>query len=159
MSIPELLLYLATDAFWSGLAALGFAILFNVPKALLPGCALVGALGHAARALFIELGLSMELATLTGATLVGIGSQQLAKRTNSPASIFGVAGGIPMVPGVYAYQTMLGLLSIASATPETGVALLAEVGTNAVKTALLLSAIAMGIGAPALLFQRSRPVT
>jgi len=158
VNAAELLWLLARDAFWSGLAALGFAVLFNVPRGLLPGCVLAGAAGHATRTLLMSAGLSIELSTLFAATLVGVAAQWLSRRTDSPTAIFGVAGAIPMVPGVYAYQTMIGLLGVASATPETGIALLAEAGTYAVKTALILSAIAMGIAAPTLLFQRPRPV-
>lgn len=158
MNVTDLIHIILVDALWSSIAALGFAILFNVPRRLLIGCLLTGALGHASRTVFQFFGLSVELGTLAAATLVGFASQLLARRLKAPASIFGITGAIPMVPGVYAYRTMIGILSITSATPETSSALLIEASTNAISTALLLSAIAIGIAAPPLLFQRRRPV-
>jgi uncharacterized membrane protein YjjB (DUF3815 family) len=158
MTLMDGVLNLLIDALWSGIAALGFAVLFNVPRRLLAACFFTGALGHASRTGIMLLGISTELSTLAGATLVGFTAQWLARRLDAPASIFGITGAIPMVPGVFAYRTMIGILSVAAAAPDATTALLVEAGTNAIKTALLLSAVAIGIGAPSLLFQRPRPV-
>jgi uncharacterized membrane protein YjjB (DUF3815 family) len=159
MSAPDLILKILLDAFWSGIAAVGFAVLFNVPRNLLIGCLLTGAMGHSARALLMNFGLSIEWGTLIGATLVGFCAKWLANRTNSPSAIFGIAGGIPMVPGVFAYRTMISILGIATAaSPDATTALLVEASTNAIKTALILAAIGIGIAAPTLLFQRPKPV-
>ena len=158
MSLPDLILKILFDAFWSGIAAVGFAVLFNVPRSLLVGCAVTGALGHSVRALLMNYGLSIEWGTLIGATLVGICAKWLAKRSNSPSAIFGIAGGIPMVPGVFAYRTMISVLSIATATnPDVSTLLLVEASTNAIKTTLILAAIGIGIAAPTLLFERPKP--
>lgn len=159
MSLPDLVLKIALDAFWSGIAAVGFAVLFNVPRSLLAGCLLTGALGHAVRALLMDYGMSIEWGTLISATLVGFCAKWLATRTNSPSAIFAIAGGIPMVPGVFAYRTMISLLSLATATTsDVSTALMVEASTNAIKTALILAAIGIGIAAPTLLFQRPKPV-
>jgi uncharacterized membrane protein YjjB (DUF3815 family) len=160
MNLPDLVLTIVLDAVWSGLAALGFAILFNVPRSLLLECTLAGALGHAIRTLLMSFGLSIEWGTLLGATTVGAFAAWRSHRANAPAAIFGIVGGIPMVPGVYAYRTMIGILSVATATdPTLSGPLLVEAGTNAIKTALILAAIAIGIAAPTLLFNRPKPVT
>lgn len=160
MNATEIGLNIFFDAVWSGLAALGFAVLFNVPRDLLVRCAVAGALGHSARALLMVFGLSTEWGTLAGATLVGAFAWIQSAQMNAPAAIFGICGGIPMVPGVFAYQTMIGVLRIATATdPDLSAALLVEASTNAIRTALILGAIAIGIAAPTLLFQRPKQVT
>lgn len=147
------------DALWSGLAALGFALLFNVPRRALIYCVLTGAVGHAARTLLMTYAaFSVEGATLAAAILVGFLSKGLANHLEMPTLIFAITGAIPMVPGTFAYNTMLGLLRVAGAGPENGGALLVEVAVNATKTALILGAIATGIAAPSLLFQRQKPV-
>ncbi len=110
--LPQMLLY---DAFWSALAALGFAILFNVPRRTLMGCMLAGASGHALRTLCVQSGLTLEMGTLIGATLVGFMAVGLGNRHHVPRLIFSVSGVIPMVPGVFAYQTMLGLFDVVNA--------------------------------------------
>lgn len=157
MSSLDLFLTVAQDVFWSGLAALGFAILFNVPVRTLAGCAFAGALGHGLRTLLVNLGMGIEAGTLAAATAVGLVGELFARRWHTPATTFTVSGTIPLVPGVFAFQAMLGLLRIATADSSTSTAVLVDAATNAVKTALILGAIAAGIAAPSLLFQRRRP--
>jgi uncharacterized membrane protein YjjB (DUF3815 family) len=146
------------DLVWSGLAALGFAILFNVPKRLLPGCFLCGALGHMLRTLLASTGVSVEFSTLMGAAAIGFISVYLSNRTGVPASIFAITGAIPLVPGVFAYQTIVGLLSATAAVSDQSTDLLVAAIINGVRTGIILGAIAFGIAAPMLLFRRSNPV-
>jgi uncharacterized membrane protein YjjB (DUF3815 family) len=146
------------DAFWSGIAAVGFAVLFNVPLRLLAGCFIAGAAGHTLRAILMSQGISMEGSTLIGATLVGFLSVYLADHYHVPAASFTITGAIPLVPGVFAYQTIMGLLNAASASGSQSMDLFAAAGISGVRTALILSAIAFGIAAPALLFRRPAAV-
>jgi uncharacterized membrane protein YjjB (DUF3815 family) len=157
----EVLVQIILDGFWSCTAALGFAVLFNVPRRMLPGCALVGAAGHAARFFAMQAGLPIETGTLIGAGLVGILSAVLARVYRTPSLIFGIVGSLPMVPGVFAYRTMIGLIRVAgadAAAVDEQTVLLAEAAINAVKTGLILGAIAVGIAVPTLLFHRRKPV-
>jgi uncharacterized membrane protein YjjB (DUF3815 family) len=145
------------DAWWAGLAALGFAILFNVPVRTLAACAAAGAAGHAIRTVLVGAGLSLESATLAGATLVGLLGEAFARRWHTPTSIFTISGAIPMVPGKFAFETMIGLISLASVNSPASAALLVETSSSAVRTGVILAAITLGIAAPKLLFQRGRP--
>lgn len=151
--------HLLHDAIWSGIAALGFAILFNVPTRTLRGCLACGATGHVIRTLAVHYGLSMEFSTLIGATAVGFMGTAFAQRWQTPAAVFTVSGVIPLVPGVFAFRAMLGLLDVISAVDSTvGLSALLSVGQNGIKTGLILMAIAAGIAAPTLLFERRKPV-
>jgi uncharacterized membrane protein YjjB (DUF3815 family) len=158
MNALDLSWLIVQDAFWSALATLGFAILFNAPRKALPYCMLAGALGHAARALLIHFGISIIPATLVGATLVGFFARFCALRLKMPSMIFGVCGAIPMVPGVFAFQTMLGILRIAILPTDAASDLLVGAAVNGIKTGLILGALAAGIVMPALLFDRQKPV-
>lgn len=159
MSAAEVIRLVAEDTFWSAIAATGFAVLFNVPRRLLWGCALAGATGHATRTLLTwAFELPLELTTLVGATVVGFLSMYLAVRMRTPALIFAVTGAIPMVPGLFAYSTMLGLIRLAIDDPTAGDAVLVEAAINGMRTGLILGAIALGIAMPKLLFQRGKPV-
>jgi uncharacterized membrane protein YjjB (DUF3815 family) len=150
---------IVTDALWSALAALGFAILFNVRRRVLPWCALFGAIGHAVRTLLMSGGAGMEIATLVGALVVGFLAWGLARRLRMPAPIFGVAGAIPLVPGRLAYEAMLGLLQLTTASSlVVQQTLLAEAAVNGVRVAIMLTSIAIGIAFPALVFDREKPV-
>lgn len=147
------------DAFWSAIAALGFALLFNVPRRALPYCVLAGAVGHSIR-LFLMEGLQQNIvpATLVAATIVGFMAKICAKRFKMPSMIFAVCGAIPMVPGVFAFQTMLGILQITWLPVDAAADTLVTAAINAIKTGLLLGALAAGIVAPTLLFERQKPV-
>lgn len=154
MNLHTLLFTIAQDALWSGVAALGFAMLFNVPRRALWGCLIAGAVGHAVRTTLMQYGVSIELATLAGATVIGFLSVWLSQRFNIPSSIYGITGVIPMVPGKFAYSTMIGLLRVAEAGADTPPDVLLDMSVNAIKTALLLGALALGVAAPRLLFGR-----
>lgn len=148
-----------SDALWSALAAAGFAILFNVPRRLVWGCAFAGAVGHALRTLLVQSAdMPLELATLFGAIAVGILAQWCARRWRVPAPVFAVSGVIPMVPGLFAYSAMIAIIQSTAAEPDQVSALLAEGAVNVIRVALILGALATGIVLPMLIFQREKPV-
>lgn len=143
------------DAFWSGLAASGFAVLFNVPPRTLIGCFVCGASGHVLRAFLVVSGVSLEFGTLAGAVLVGLLAVLFGRRWHVPPPVFSITGSIPMVPGVFAFSTILGVVDLINATDAAAQsAALVEVSINAFRAALILTAIAAGITLPSLLFRR-----
>jgi uncharacterized membrane protein YjjB (DUF3815 family) len=158
MTIFGALWFLIKDAFWSGVASLAFAVMFNVPVRTLGACALGGAVGYLIRTILMEGGIGIEGATLAGATVVGFMGEMFARRWSAPASVFTVPAVIPMLPGTFAYNTMIGVLRIAPHGEATPISLIISTAVNGSKTVLILSAIAIGIAAPALLiYQRRLP--
>lgn len=158
MSVPALMGILLQDAFWSALAAIGFAVLFNVPPRYLPAGAGCAALGHALRALVMHFGVPIEFATLFAATVLGFIALLLANRLQAPAMLFAIPGIIPMIPGSFAYRAMIGLVSMVSAPPDQANELLIQASSNFIRTGLILGALGVGLAAPMLLFQREKPV-
>lgn len=147
------------DALWSAVAALGFAVLFNVPRRALWACILAGALGHAVRT-FLMKQFTMDIipSTLIASVVVGFLADFCSRRMGLPALIFQVTGAIPMVPGVFAFQAMLGMLALAGIQTASIAEPLNHFAMNAVKTGLILGAIAMGVISPTLIFHRHKPV-
>jgi uncharacterized membrane protein YjjB (DUF3815 family) len=159
MDIGTLLITLLRDAFWSAIAALGFSILFNVPRQMLAGGMICAAAGHALRTLLMQAGLDIAPATLVGALVIGFMGIGFARYWQAPSVIFTLSAAVTLVPGVFAYRAMLGILQVSASTdPAVGGPLLVEATTNAIKTALILGAIGVGIIAPRLLFMREKPV-
>jgi uncharacterized membrane protein YjjB (DUF3815 family) len=150
--MSELLPLIFSDIFWSSLAALGFAILFNVPTRALFACAFCGAVGHVTRTLLQQGGSGIELATLAGAVAVGTLSELFARRWAAPAPVFTVPAIIPMIPGTFAYNTMIGVLGLATTGMAAPLELLQETMVNAIKTMLILGALAGGVSITSLLF-------
>jgi uncharacterized membrane protein YjjB (DUF3815 family) len=158
MNPVELISLVLQDAFWSAVAALGFAILFNVPRRYLPACLLCAAVGHGLRTMVMEFNVPIEFATLFAATVVGFLAVFLAQRLQAPAPLFAVPGIIPMIPGSFAYRAMIGLVSVVNVSPEQAGELLVQAITNCIRVGLILGALGVGIAIPGLLFQREKPV-
>jgi len=154
----SMITFLAEAILWSGFAALGFALLFNVPVRTLFGCFVAGAVGNASKLILMHFGADIEEATLAGAIIVGLLGALFGRIWHAPVMVFSIPGAIPMVPGSFAFKAMIGMVQLSrlgfSADPE----LLVQTGVMAAKTALVLGALAMGIAVPRLLLRRDRPL-
>jgi len=138
------------DAFFAALAALGFAIIFNVPKKFLIFVAIGAIIGFSAKSLLVHNGIGVELSTLLGAILVGTMGKIFSTIFQKPHQIITIASVIPMVPGTFAFKTIISLLDFVS-SPIPSYELLAQTTFYAAKTGFILAAIAFGVAAPALL--------
>jgi uncharacterized membrane protein YjjB (DUF3815 family) len=150
MSVELLLSTLAASV-----AALGFAIIFQVPPALLWRAAVTGAGGYFVRASMHDTGnLSLPAATLAASVVVGATASLFARRTGAPASAFSAPGVIPLVPGATAFRAILTLFVLAEEQgPGTTEAIVRgmTLGTQATFT---LFAIVLGLALPSLVFRR-----
>ena len=153
----SLLLTLLNDAFFSAIPAVGFAMVFNVPKRYLPYCALAGALGHSARTLMLHFGLPIEWATFVAAGIVGMITIGFAKRHLAPPLMYAVAAIIPMIPGTYAFNTVIALVQL-TAQSQVSPELTGQVISNGLKTVFILGALSVGLAMPSLLYFRTRPI-
>lgn len=150
---------LLENIFWAGIAALGFAILFNVPVRTLWACAVCGSVAYAARTLLVALGgVSIEAATLVGSTLAGFAAVLLGRWLHVPAPVLVMPGVIPLIPGALAFRTMIDLLNL-TAAPSANEKLVAIAAVNAFRTVLIIGAIAAGVAIPSLIFRRRHPMT
>ncbi|SUO93976.1 threonine/serine exporter family protein [Suttonella ornithocola] len=156
IAVVKEIISLIQDMLLAALPAVGFAILFNVPKPALRYCAILGALGHGTRTFLVWFGLPLVFSTFFAAALIGFLGVRLGRRYRAHPKVFTVAAIIPMIPGVYAYKAMLALLDI----QKSGFSemLFAHLIENFVQTGFLLSALVFGLALPGLLFYRNRPV-
>lgn len=153
----ELLLQLLEDAFFSAIPAIGFAMVFNVPPRALPYCGIAGALAHSLRTLLIYFGVSIELATFAAAALVGVLGWYWSERKIIPVPVFTVAAIIPMIPGVYAFSTVIALVEI-NLEEQVSETLLYSAVQNGLKTLFLLGALSFGLAIPKMLLKNRKPV-
>jgi uncharacterized membrane protein YjjB (DUF3815 family) len=110
--------HLLHQAFFGGLAASGFGILFNFGWRDLPWCAASGALALATRTLGQEAGWNLEAASFAGAAAVGCAGQLLHARLGLGTNALAAAGCIPMVPGLFAAEGILGLYALTVPHPD-----------------------------------------
>lgn len=138
---------------WAGFAALGFAILFNVPPRTLFAIWLIGALGGLSKFALLSFEVNIIMSSFAGASLIGILSIPLAHKIHSPPLIFSIPAVIPMVPGAYAYRMMLNLINIAI-KPGQNDHLVADMFQNGMNVAFILLAISVGVAVPMLITRK-----
>lgn len=149
------ILLLLEKGLWAGFAALGFAILFNVPPRTLFAIWLIGALGGLAKFSLLELDINIILASFVGASLIGVMSIPLSHKVHSPPLIFSIPAVIPMVPGAFAYRMMLDLINIAIKTSDVNMdSVLVDVFQNGMKVAFILLSLAVGVAVPMLITRK-----
>ena len=147
---------LLEKGFWAGFAALGFAILFNVPQRALVMIWAMGALGGITKFFLLNLDVNIVLASLAGATLIGILSVYAAHNKQAPPLVFSTPSVIPMVPGAFAYRMMLGCMTLAG-TPTNSQAYvntLADTASNGLKAFFILIALSAGVAIPMLVTRK-----
>lgn len=133
-----------------------WAILFGSPKRLLWVAGLLGGLGHSIRFILIQLDMGLIMATLAGSVFIGIVGIFAAHRVDSPPVVFTMPACITMIPGLFAYRTMLAGIKITDLpTVEAEPSLLIEMTHNLMLTMSLLFTLAIGICIGALLFRKS----
>lgn len=101
-----LIKYLSQGAF-ALLCVVGFAIMFNIPRRLIPITAINGMLGWMLYLFFQQTSVSFIVPPFLAAILVGILGEMSAIWKKQPATIFIIPAIIPLVPGYGIYYTML----------------------------------------------------
>jgi uncharacterized membrane protein YjjB (DUF3815 family) len=147
---------LVEKGFWAGFAALGFAILFNVPQRTLLIIWGLGAVGGLSKFFLLGMDVNIALASLAGASLIGVLSVYASHNKQAPPLVFSIPSVIPMVPGAFAYRMMLGCMELAgkSVDSQTYMGALAETTNNGLKAFFILIAISAGVSIPMLVTRK-----
>ncbi|MFN8255370.1 MAG: threonine/serine exporter family protein [Bacteroidales bacterium] len=147
-------LVLSEKIIWFGLAAVGFAILFNVPSRALPSVFIMGATGGILKVLFMKWGVNIILASFIGATMIGIISVYAAHLKKGPPLIFSIPSVIPLVPGAFAYRMMLGLIKLSGQQTDKYAELLQDTVHYGLLTLFILICLAAGVSFPMLITRK-----
>ena len=147
---------LIEKGFWAGFAALGFAVLFNVPQRTLIIIWAMGAIGGLTKFLLLGFGVNIVLSSLAGASLIGVLSVYAAHNKQAPPLVFSIPSVIPMVPGAFAYRMMLGCMELAGTPTDSQSYLktLAETTNNGLKAVFILIALSAGVAIPMLVTRK-----
>ncbi len=140
---------------WAGIAAIGFAILFNVPRRVIFSIWALGALGGLIKFSAMQFDIRIVFASFLSATAIGILSIQMAHKRNSPPLVFFVPSVIPMIPGVFAYKMMLGLIALANIeNTDVFTQTLMETVKNGATAMFILISLGTGVAIPMLLTRK-----
>ena len=116
----ELLIDILQDMFFAALAAVGFASISNTPFSVIKYCALLGAVGHGLRFVLMQCFEWHIVASAAIASLaVGLLAVMLCTRVKCPPETFSYPSLLPMIPGMYAYRAVQGLVMCLSVDAET----------------------------------------
>ena len=135
-----------------------WGMLFGSPTRVLWIAGLLGGLGHSLRFVLLASGTGLITATLIGSVSIGLIGIYCAHKAHHPPVVFTMPACITLIPGLYAYRTMLGCIKLTDpATVQHNPAIIGQIGYNLMLTMSLLFTLAIGISIAALLF-RSKSV-
>ena len=145
-------LHLAHQALFVAVAAAGFGILFNFGLRSLVWCAGAGALALAVRTLGQDAGWSLEAASFVAAVTTGCGVRLLRFALGPMGNAVALAACIPMVPGAFFGQAILGMLAVTTPHPENAAMILTAI-EYLLRVFFTLAAIGAGLAIPAQLLR------
>lgn len=150
-----MILEILIKSFWAGIAAIGFGVLFNVPRRVIFPIWVLGLLGGLIKFTAMHFQVGIVFASFIGATVIGIISIQMAHMKNSPPLVFSIPSVIPMVPGFFAYKMMLGLIALAGIeNSDVYIKTLADTVNNGAKMMFILIALGTGVAIPMLITRK-----
>lgn len=153
----DIILKLLEVSFWSGIAAVGFGILFNVPKSAV---ITIFALGFGAGFIkfsLIHLNVHVVLSSFMAAFFVGIISIPISHKIHQPPVVFSIPPVIPMIPGYFAYETILSIMNFIFTEGDASkrIPLIDAIFTNGFTMFFVLISLTVGVSLPMLLLKKS----
>ncbi len=142
------LLHLAHQVVFGGVAAAGFAVLFNVGPRTLMWCLGAGALALMVRTLGQDAGWSLEAASFVAAFAASCAAWAFRRWLGAASNAVALAGCIPMVPGAFMSQAILGLLAVTAPNPANEVTTIVIAMEYMLRVIFTLGAIGAGLAIP-----------
>lgn len=146
------------DGLFAAIAAIGFAIISNPPRKAILISALLAAIGHGLRYFLLHTeAFNIDIATASFFAAITIGSLAIpfAKSIHCPAEVFSFPSLLPMIPGMFAYRSILALTKFMQTKDESdSLHYLVDFCHNGSTTLFILSALVVGVAIPIFIFQR-----
>ncbi len=134
----------------AAIAAMGFSMIFNVPRRTLWAVALGGILAVCTRNFVnFDLGCGPVIGSFMGSILVCLIAVKAVHWLHVPIHILTIPSVIPMIPGVLLYRFVLGLVHINKGTMDISTTLV-----NGVNAALIILVISIGVAIPNIFARR-----
>ena len=148
----------AQDGFFAALAALGFSCAANPPVRAMLGAAVLGAVGHALRFTLVEeMDVNLPMATFLASLAIGLFGALSAKLLRCPAELFSFPALLPMIPGMYAYKTVLALMRFMlneDASVPVLEGFIIDIFRNGLTTLFVTFSLVVGAAVPLMLFRK-----
>ncbi len=144
------------DGVFAAIAAIGFAVISNPPRKAILISALLAAVGHALRFYLLNhTAFGLIPSTLCASFTIGLFSIYFARLIHCPAEVFSFPSLLPMIPGMYAYKTILALIRFMRTEDEEILPnLIVEIFRNGLTTFFVLAVLAIGVSLPLFIFHK-----
>jgi len=151
------ILHLIHVAGWAGISAIGFGILFNVPKKSIITIFCLGLGAGLIKFTLMNFDVNIILSSFIAALFVGISSMPVAHKIHHPPVVFSIPTIIPMIPGYFAYEMILYIIKFTFLEIDTltKMELIEGIFINGFTMFFILVAITVGVAFPMLLLRKS----
>jgi len=138
-----------------GIASVGFAILFNVPKRTLAFIMLSGVTTVFIKLAALSININIVFASFFPSFIIGILSLFFAHYVKSPPLTFSIPAVIPMLPGILIYKTMVGFIQLVKYTDVKNFnEIFIHTLNNGLKSTFIVMVLAVGISTPNLILRK-----
>ena len=146
------------DGLFAAVASMGFAVISNPSWRIVCGAGLLAALGHSTRFFLLhQSAFGITSATFVAALFIGALSVLVARRIHIAGEFFSFLALLPMIPGMYAYDTVLSIMRfMETANIDMADLYLTAIVKNGMTVLFVMCAMAIGSTVP-LLLQRYLP--
>jgi uncharacterized membrane protein YjjB (DUF3815 family) len=145
------ILHILHQAFFGGVAAVGFAVLFNAHPRTLPACFAAGAVALAVRTIGQEAGASLAVASFFAALLLAILDKLWHETGPARGSVLAIVGAIPMIPGSLAAKVLISVFAFLRTGQNQGVEATIATWDNLMMLIFTLAAIGTALALPRLI--------
>ena len=152
----NIILAICGDALFAAVAAIGFGAVSHPARRAFKWIALLGALGHALRFVLMNNGVDIASSSFIAAFAIGMGSVWPSARERIPMTCLYIPALLPMIPGIYAYKSVLSLIRFMQSLSdaESGVSCMNDFLLNVTVTFSVVFLLAVGATIPLFLFRR-----
>jgi uncharacterized membrane protein YjjP (DUF1212 family) len=136
------------DVIAAGVAVAAYSVFFSTPLNMLPWPVAVGMLAHALRWVALTaLGFGVAAGALIACIIVGLMLTPVSRRSHMPFAAIGFASVVSMMPGVYLFRMMSGLVQVAGGA-QTALPVISETIADGVVALTIILAMSVGLIVP-----------